>query len=95
MRVLVSLSSQRIQDLLESFVPDWRGWAEERSWHSIDSDLVLHARHDRVGQVVIRVVLRNMREDWAMPPIELVIELGHLEQLAADCRAFLDSLSPP
>lgn len=53
-----------ILDLLESFVPDWRGWAGERSWYSLDGDLVLHARHDRVGQVVIRVVLRNVHEDW-------------------------------
>jgi len=52
-----------ICELFESFVTDWRGWDGERSYYAIDAGLALHATHDHVANVIIRVVLRNLRDD--------------------------------
>ncbi|MEU4623256.1 DUF6228 family protein [Actinoplanes sp. NPDC023801] len=46
---------------------DWRaprGWKDVRTWHSLERELALDARHDGRGHVSLGVTLRKPGPDW-------------------------------
>jgi hypothetical protein len=71
----------------KSMCDDWRGWAGEREWVSLEHDLRLVGRHD--GHVRLSASLRQPI-DWQVTA-ELTLDPG--EQLSAAARDLADLLS--
>ena len=69
---------QDLADYFESLERDWRGWADARTWTSIESDLRIRAEHD--GHVRLAVELRSPEDRLWSATANLTIEAG--EQLS-------------
>jgi hypothetical protein len=69
---------------LQGLADDWRGWAGERRWRSLDGRLEIDARHDGRSRVTLGATLVD---GWtARVPVEL--EPGEqMGRLVADVRA--------
>jgi hypothetical protein len=70
---------------------DWRGWDGVRRWESLERDLRLACRHDRVGRVTVEVTLGRRAK---VPPYWQVtspvsVEPGQLLVLATAVRNLL------
>ena len=87
----VLLDSYQPHDLpafFEGLAREWRGWAGERTWSSLEGDLSLTATADRAGHVSIRVALvGGPLQRWSAETV-LMIEAGQLEAIAAEESAF-------
>jgi hypothetical protein len=62
---------------------DWRGWAGERRWSSLEDDVTLVARHDGLGAVTLTARLRTeafATHRWDASA-ELVLDAGALDRL--------------
>lgn len=64
-------------DFFRAMAEAWRGWEGEQAWSSLESDLVLTAKHD--GHVQLHIQIRDSSE-WSADA-ELVIDAG--EELSA------------
>lgn len=73
----------------------WQGWDGERTWSSLEGQLGLACRHDRLGVVTCVVRLGSvMPPEWSF---ETLLSLGagaHLEGIADDVKAFLPAHHP-
>jgi hypothetical protein len=73
--------------LLAEAARDWQGWKGAKVWESLDCDLRLELRTDRLGHVTLTV---RLRQDLGGPrwqlETELVVEAGQLEALARDAE---------
>ena len=72
---------------LSEFKQPWQG---TRTWESLEGDLSLSATCATLGQVTFMVKLRHFigsPEDWRIEAA-LVTELGQLEKIAKDAKAF-------
>lgn len=78
-----------ITDLFESCAKDWKGWTDDRSWSSIEGDLTMEIFSSTLGQVTIRVYIRDSgrSEDWKVE-VPIFTEVGALENIAMQCRNF-------
>ncbi|GAB1645347.1 DUF6228 family protein [Krasilnikovia sp. MM14-A1259] len=79
---------------MNGLATDWRGWEGVRTWHSMESHLVVDARHDGRGHVSLRVSLRAPGPSWDdaawSASAMLVLEAGEeMTRAAADLTHFL------
>jgi hypothetical protein len=93
-RVVVHHYSKGFADLAGFFTEmerDWRGWEGERTFESLEGDLLLSAAHD--GHVVLGVALRQstIPDGWSVRAV-LRLEPGEeLAGVAAGVRALFSS----
>jgi hypothetical protein len=74
-----------LADFFESLERDWRGWADVRTWSSLESDLVIQATHD--GHIHLVVELRQPQEQSWIVTAHLEVEAGEqLSLIAAQSR---------
>jgi hypothetical protein len=71
----------------------WSGWPGELTWASLEGELVLRFRHDRLGHIAIHVDLWSgaMPDDWRVEAT-VMSEAGQLEKLARDAARFLGQI---
>ena len=69
---------------------EWKGWAGEKEWASLEGDFALSATANGLGLVALRVTLKSglHENDWCVQAV-IHIDAGELEHLAAKTRAFL------
>ena len=75
---------------LQSLARDWQGWDDERTCRlGGDDELILSARHDHRGHIVLGVELWSglTDHDWCVRAT-VVIEAGQLEQLGRNAERF-------
>jgi hypothetical protein len=66
---------------------EWRGWAGEKTWESVEFHIALRATADRVGHVFLRVTLRDIDAPAAWrAEATLLIEAGQLDALPGSAR---------
>jgi hypothetical protein len=69
----------------------WRGWDGEKTWESLEGDLVLSASHDGLGHVKLTVELRDRFRDieygW-LARAALLLEAGSLDEVARSATRF-------
>jgi hypothetical protein len=67
----------------DDLAKEWRGWAGEKTWESVESHIALRATADRLGHVFLRVTLRDVDAPagWRAEAT-LLIEAGQLDALA-------------
>jgi hypothetical protein len=80
-----------LADFFGRLAADWRGWAGERVWESVEGDLRIEARH-AYGHIQLRVVLRGPGPGWGnegwKAMADLTIDPGEeLTQAASNLRA--------
>ena len=65
----------------------WKGWAGEKEWHSVEDDLAISCTSDGQGH---GVTLKSglYEDDWCVQTV-IHIEASELEDLAAKVNAFL------
>jgi hypothetical protein len=70
---------------------NWQGWQGEQLWDSLEHDLSIAAAHDGIGQVRLRVTLReSYRPDpWAASATFIVQAGEELPALASKIARFL------
>ena len=75
--------------LFRRLADDWRGWAGERTWSSLEGDFDIAATHDGLGHVALRVGLRSgpYAEDW-LATGTIWLDAGQLEAVARHAAAF-------
>ena len=77
-----------LADLFAYMAEHWRGWEGLRTWGSLEGELKIAARTDRLGHVYLDVTLREgAPEKWTLRT-NLVLEAGMLEQAAKGAREF-------
>jgi hypothetical protein len=72
-----------LDSLFVTMADQWRGWAGERSWSSLEGELSLRCTHDGRGHVKVAVDLRPdlLGESWTARAV-LVVWAGSLEWIA-------------
>jgi len=70
----------------------WKGWAGEKKWNSVEDDFGLSCTSDGLGHVALRVKLKSGLDDddWFVQTV-IYIDSGQLEELAVNVKAFLYS----
>lgn len=79
-------------DLVEFFADmaaEWRGWAGEKTFKTLEEEMVLKATTKSTGQVQMHYELRTGLDEYAWCVIgTLHLEAGQLEQVAHDITSF-------
>jgi len=80
---------QLLVELLGHLAGEMHGLTESSKWASIEGDLALTIRGDKLGHVFIQVEMKCLRgiEDWQLNR-EIQIELGQLPNLAKAAARF-------
>ncbi|MDB5533892.1 MAG: hypothetical protein JWO28_2207 [Hyphomicrobiales bacterium] len=78
--------------LFDEMVSEWTGWKGEKGWGALDGEMSMGATTDSLGHISLKVILdpKDGPPEW-YARLTLVLESGHLEQLAAEARAFFSS----
>lgn len=68
----------------------WRGWDGDRTWASLEGDVVITASHDGAGTIAMLVELRDrprvrQEPDWRAALV-LTLDAGALDRVARDAR---------
>ncbi len=66
----------------------WQGWPGRKEWFSLEEELKLSATCDRLGHIFLLVNLKTGTPPVWNLQIELILEAGQLEDLAAQACAF-------
>lgn len=86
--------TQGFTSLFEDLAKNWRGWAGDKRWESIEGDLKLSCSSDSVGHIEILIelssVVSNPVDGWDVRGT-LVVEAGQLESIAMDVKRFFQS----
>ena len=64
---------------------EWKGWIGDKAWNSVEGELELAMRVDRLGHVTLKVCLRSdggAPDRWQLEA-ELALEAGQLDATAA------------
>ena len=77
----------------EELAAEWRGWNGAKQWSSLEGELHLQAKSDKLGHVCLTVSLGiiNGRDDWKLQT-DLMIESGQLESLAKSLNGLFSEL---
>ena len=69
--------------LFDELAAEWCGWKGEKKWSSLEGELHLTAKSDKLGHVFLSVTVGviNGRDDWRLHG-DLLIEAGQLDGLA-------------
>ncbi|HEV8429368.1 MAG TPA: DUF6228 family protein [Pyrinomonadaceae bacterium] len=73
----------------DELAPDWKGFAGEKEWKSVEEDFAQSATSNGLGVVALRVTLESglYEDDWCVQAI-IHVEAGQLEDLALRARLF-------
>ena len=83
-----SFMANGLADFFAYMAEHWRGWDGIRTWGSLEGELKMTARSDRLGHVFLDVTLREgAPEKWTLRA-SLVLEAGMLDQVAKRAREF-------
>jgi hypothetical protein len=76
----------------EDLAANWRGWAGEKRWRSIESDLEFVASHEARGHCVLEVIVRDgPRFTWKATLTGVSLDVGEeLSQLVREMRMWAD-----
>lgn len=82
-----------LDSLFVTMADQWRGWAGEKSWGSLEGELSLSCTHDGLGHVKLAVELRRdvLDESWTARAV-LVVWAGSLERIARSLGVFAGSV---
>jgi hypothetical protein len=82
-----------LDSLFVTMADQWRGWAGEKSWNSLEGELSLSCTHDGLGHVKVAVELRPdlLDESWTARAV-LVVWAGSLGQIARSVSEFAGSV---
>lgn len=77
--------------LLEELAVSWTGWQGIKRWRAMEGELELEATSDRLGHVTLTVTIPKSADQgqWSAR-VEITIEAGQLERLAAEAGAFFE-----
>jgi hypothetical protein len=83
-------------EYLKAFFADltanWKGWAGNKEWASLEGELALSATMDKTGHVSLMVHLQSsIGDEWTLSA-KLDLEAGQLERIAQSVAAFVDGL---
>jgi Family of unknown function (DUF6228) len=71
----------------DDLAANWRGWAGEKGWGSLEGEFAIRCTCDRLGHTEMRITLRKELE-WETSG-SLIIEAGQLRLIAQTVRRFL------
>lgn len=80
-----------LAEYFEALAEDWRGWAGERRWESLEGDVELVAAHDGRGTITLHVSLRTeafAQHRWNASA-GLLLDAGGLDHIARRARHLL------
>lgn len=83
-----SYMSGGLGEFFAGLAAEWRGWKGVRAWSSLEGELQLRAKSDRSGHVFFTVQLRDGAPARWEAEVELIVEAGQLDRLAASAREF-------
>lgn len=74
----------------DELAANWKGWEDEKQWHSVEADFALSSTYDDLGHAALRVTLKSglYEDDWCVQAV-IYVDAGQLEDLAAKVNAFL------
>ena len=70
----------------EGMAATWQGWEGERQWSDLEGGLVLRARTDSVGHIIIRIEMDRHHPPGRLVG-EVIVEAGQLDTIAAGISA--------
>lgn len=78
-----------LDSLFVTMAEQWRGWAGEQPWGSLEGELSLSCRHDGLGHVRVAVELRRdvLEESWRARAL-FIVWAGSLERIARSLSEF-------
>lgn len=79
--------ADRFLDYVDDLAAAWRGWEGTKLFDDDRSTVSIAATHDRVGTVTLRVDAKDGPLWTWRVMVDVSIEPGALERIAADCRA--------
>lgn len=83
------INAPAIAEFFGEMARQWRGWRDVKRWGSIEAQLELEATATSLGQISLRVKLREDfgGADWRVETT-LMIEAGQLESIARAAKRF-------
>lgn len=91
-RVWAYTDCEALVQLLEDLAVRERNWDGTIEWCSIEADLYLGFRSDRLGHVFVEVEI-SKPADWKIN-CQISTELGQLSLIAKNARRFFSNTSP-
>jgi hypothetical protein len=75
--------------MFEQMTAEWQGWAGNKEWTSLESDMALRCMHDGLGHIDLELELQEWSSDdrWNAKA-HLVIDAGQLEVTAYHLQQF-------
>ena len=68
----------------QSLADDWKGWDGERSWSSLEGQLVIEARHDGKGLIICEVAIGSkIPPAWSLRASTTFGAGTHMEEIAS------------
>jgi len=83
---------QSLGDFFADLALSWRGWEGSRGWSSLEGEFTLAAVIDRTGHVQLTAVLQVRLPALWKVQLELVVEAGQLDHLAAEAKSLEGAL---
>jgi Family of unknown function (DUF6228) len=92
---LHSAGDRHLAGFFEELAADWRGWAGERHWRTLEGEMAIQAWHDGRAHVMIAVTIKRPRlayekDAWSARAV-FTLEAG--EQLTAVAQGLASLLS--
>jgi hypothetical protein len=72
-----------LADLFSEMAAEWMGWAEEKTWSDLESNVKIAATSDKTGHISLRVTLNGQDGDTQLRTC-LKFEAGQLENFAKE-----------
>ena len=91
--VAASVDPARLEDFFRDLAANWRGWPGEKTYESLEDELLLKATSDCLGHTELEVRLTS-----GPPPFHwmlraaLLIEAGQLESIAKHVEEFFSAV---
>jgi hypothetical protein len=86
--LVASYQSWGMPQFFADLAAHWKGFEGTKSWASFEDELTLSARSDRTGHVYVGVQLTKGHPPIWSIEVELVLEAGQLDHIAAAAQAF-------
>jgi hypothetical protein len=84
-KLCVSFLFSDFVGFLRSVAQDWKGWTGLRQFKTIDSDFVIIAAHNGVGEITFDVELKSQAERWKLLA-KIPVEPGQLNIILAEAQ---------
>jgi hypothetical protein len=82
-------------DLFEDLAQNWKGWAGEKKWRSMEDELTLIAVRDSVGHIFLTAKIHSneIPAVWSAKAT-VMIDAGQLEQISRTFLRFFEFIGP-